>query len=423
MYSIKIKNVIKLFLLKFLRNKYRYKINIQHHLISIEGKCGEFDLNQLNYVYLVKDPEIRNNRLTLYLNDIFKIGVNYHGFTQMYQALSSKYGFDDAMFFEYLCKKGPFSIQIWRKKQTQNYVILDEAYADYTQGFEIQSPEKIFIRWGTTYETLFQQTQFKEKGIAYGFTFPIRIGRLLLKDVWFTPSVRKDVPVLELYTDCYHESATEKSYQELTSTLCENKQLITSCTEEKADPKLYKSVLHLNQTEFELRYYGHVKYYFDRGYSKLIIRDRTEYLDYVINEPYESQLVISDYLVIEAQDLIQMDYTNYAIVKRRPPKIKEKFRDDQSLIWTDDINHKIGFTSDDRAIVFDKEEIESFTLANTETRRSNNESSLTICFVDKNKDAITLFLAEYDFLPPYVDKIKALTQKEVLFLEQYIEDV
>ncbi|MGC6407769.1 hypothetical protein ACNO7M_04020 [Bisgaard Taxon 45] len=423
MYSIKIKNVIKLFLLKFLRNKYRYKINIQHHLISIEGKCGEFDLNQLNYVYLVKDPEIRNNRLTLYLNDFFKIGVNYHGFTQMYQALSSKYGFDDAMFFEYLCKKGPFSIQIWRKKQTQNYVILDEAYADYTQGFEIQSPEKIFIPWGTTYETLFQQTQFKEKGIAYGFTFPIRIGRLLLKDVWFTPPVRKDVPVLELYTDCYHESATEKSYQELTSTLCENKQLITSCTEEKADPKLYKSVLHLNQTEFELRYYGHVKYYFDRGYSKLIIRDRTEYLDYVINEPYESQLVISDYLVIEAQDLIQMDYTNYAIVKRRPPKIKEKFRDDQSLIWTDDVNHKIGFTSDDRAIVFDKEEIESFTLANTETRRSNNESSLTICFVDKNKDAITLFLAEYDFLPPYVDKIKALTQKEVLFLEQYIEDV
>ncbi|MGC6247964.1 hypothetical protein ACNO7P_05935 [Bisgaard Taxon 45] len=423
MYSIKIKNVIKLFLLKFLRNKYRYKINIQHHLISIEGKCGEFDLNQLNYVYLVKDPEIRNNRLTLYLNDFFKIGVNYHGFTQMYQALSSKYGFDDAMFFEYLCKKGPFSIQIWRKKQTQNYVILDETYADYTQGFEIQSPEKIFIPWGTTYETLFQQTQFKEKGIAYGFTFPIRIGRLLLKDVWFTPPVRKDVPVLELYTDCYHESATEKSYQELTSTLCENKQLITSCTEEKADPKLYKSVLHLNQTEFELRYYGHVKYYFDRGYSKLIIRDRTEYLDYVINEPYESQLVISDYLVIEAQDLIQMDYTNYAIVKRRPPKIKEKFRDDQSLIWTDDINHKIGFTSDDRAIVFDKEEIESFTLANTETRRSNNESSLTICFVDKNKDAITLFLAEYDFLPPYVDKIKALTQKEVLFLEQYIEDV
>lgn len=54
MYGIKIKNVIKLFLLKFLRNKYRYKINIQHHLISIEGKCGEFDLSQLNYVYLVK---------------------------------------------------------------------------------------------------------------------------------------------------------------------------------------------------------------------------------------------------------------------------------------------------------------------------------------------------------------------------------
>lgn len=108
MYGIKIKNVIKLFLLKFLRNKYRYKINIQHHLISIEGKCGEFDLSQLNYVYLVKDPEIRNNRLTLYLNDFFKIGVNYHGFTQMYQTLSSKYGFDDATFFEYLCKKGPF---------------------------------------------------------------------------------------------------------------------------------------------------------------------------------------------------------------------------------------------------------------------------------------------------------------------------
>lgn len=423
MYGIKIKNVIKLFLLKFLRNKYRYKINIQHHLISIEGKCGEFDLSQLNYVYLVKDPEIRNNRLTLYLNDFFKIGVNYHGFTQMYQTLSSKYGFDDATFFEYLCKKGPFSIQIWRKKQTQNYVILDEAYTDYTQGFEIQSPEKIFIPWGTTYEALFQQTQFKEKGISYGFIFPIRIGRLLLKDVWITPSVRKDVPILGLYTECYHESATEKSYQELTSILSENNPLITSYIEDHTDPKLYQSVLRLNMTEFELRYYRHIRDDFDRGYTKFSIKDTTDYLDYVINEPYESQLVISDYLVIEAQDLIKMDYTDHSIIKRRPPKIKEKFRDAQSLIWTDDLNHKIGFTSDDRAIVFDKEDIESFTLANIETTRRHNRSSLSICFVDKNKEAITVFLAEHHFLIPYVDKIKTLTQKEVLFLEEYIEDV
>ncbi|MGC6405636.1 hypothetical protein ACNO7K_04215 [Bisgaard Taxon 45] len=423
MYSIKIKNVIKLFLLQFLRNKYRYKINIQDNLISIEGKCGEFDLNQLNYVYLVKDPEIRNNRLTLYLNDFFKIGLNYDGFAQMYQTLSSKYGFDDTMFFEYLCKKGPFSIQIWRKKQTQNYQILDETYADYTQGFEIQSPEKIFIPWGTTYETLFQQTQFKEKGITYGFTSPIRIGRLLLKDVWITPSVRKDVPILKLYTDCYHASATKQSYVELTSTLSKNKTLMTSLVEEKDDPTLDKSVLNLHNIKFELHYYDHFKYYFDRGYTKLTIRDCTEYLDYVINEPYESQLAISDYLVIEAQDLIKMDYTDHAIVKRRPPKIKEKFSDEQSLIWIDDVNHKIGFSSDDRAVVFDKDEIDYFTLANTETTRRHNSSSLTICFLDKNKEAITLFLAKQHVLTRYLDDIKALTQKEVLFLEQYIEDV
>ncbi|EJS91513.1 hypothetical protein AAUPMC_03284 [Pasteurella multocida subsp. multocida str. Anand1_cattle] len=28
--------------------------------------------------------------------------------------------------------------------------------------------------------------------------------------MWITPSVRKDVPILALYTECYHESATEK---------------------------------------------------------------------------------------------------------------------------------------------------------------------------------------------------------------------
>ncbi|EGP02426.1 hypothetical protein GEW_01856, partial [Pasteurella multocida subsp. gallicida str. Anand1_poultry] len=199
--------------------------------------------------------------------------------------------------------------------------------------------------------------------------------------------------------------------------------LIRSCVEERADPKLYKSVLRLNATEFELLYYRHIRDDFDRGYTKFSIRDTTDYLDYVINEPYESQLVITDYLVIEAQNLIKMDYTDNSIVKRRPPKIKEKFRDAQSLIWTDDLNHKIGFTSDDRAIVFDKEDIESFTLANIETTRRHNHSSLSICFVDKNKEAITVFLAEHHFLIPYVDKIKTLTQKEVLFLEEYIEDV
>lgn len=81
----------------------------------------------------------------------------------MYQTLSSKYGFDDATFFEYLCKKGPFSIQIWRKKQTQNYVILDEAYTDYTQGFEIQSPEKIFIPWGLLMKPYFSRHNLKKK--------------------------------------------------------------------------------------------------------------------------------------------------------------------------------------------------------------------------------------------------------------------
>ncbi|SPY32596.1 hypothetical protein [Pasteurella canis] len=105
MYSIKIKNVIKLFLLKFLRNKYQYKINIKNNIISIERKCDEFDLNQLKYVYLVKDPGIRNNRLTLYLNDFFKIGVNYTGFIAFYQKLSAQSGFDDSLFFEYLYKE------------------------------------------------------------------------------------------------------------------------------------------------------------------------------------------------------------------------------------------------------------------------------------------------------------------------------
>ncbi|MFD1805548.1 hypothetical protein ACFSAV_04025 [Pasteurella oralis] len=423
MHNINVKNIIKLFLLKFLRNKYQYKINIENNIVKIEKKYDEFDLSQLNYVYLVKDPDIRNNRLTLYLNDIFKIGVNYRGFTKMYQELSCRFGFDDALFFQYLYKKGPFSIQIWRKKQIQNYDILDEEYTDYTQGFEIQSPEKKFIPWGTTYEALFQHTQFEEKWISYNFIYPIRIGRLLLKNVWLTPSVRRDVPILELYTDCYHESATEKSYLELKSSLTNNKKLITSFSEERNNPKLYKSVVNFNHIEFELHYHRHFKYYFDTGYSKLIIRNNTEYLEYVINEPYESQLIISDYLIIDHQDLIKIDYTYSASVKRRPPKIKEKFRDGQTVIWTDDVNHKIGFTSNDRAIVFDKNEIECFTLANTETTRRNNESSLTICFFDKNKEAITIFLAEHHFLTQYVDKIKTLTQKEVLYIEQYIEDV
>lgn len=423
MYSIKIKNVIKLFLLKFLRNKYQYKINIKNNIISIERKCDEFDLNQLKYVYLVKDPEIRNNRLTLYLNDFFKIGVNYTGFIAFYQKLSAQFGFDDSLFFEYLYKKGPFSIQIWRKKQIQNYDILDEKYNDYTQGFEIQSPQKKFIPWGTTYEALFQQTQFKEKWIHYGFVYPIRVGRLLLKDVWITPSVRKDVPILELYTDCYHASATDKSYLELKSLLTENKKLITSFIEERNNPKLYKSVINFSHIEFELYYHRHFKDYFDKGYSKFIIKNNTEYLEYVINEPYESQLVISSYLIIDHQDLIKIDYTCNSNIKRRPPKIKEKFRDDQAVIWIDDVNNKIGFTCNDRSIVFDKNEIEYFTLANTETARRNNESSLTICFVDKNKEMITIFSAEYHFLPQYAEKIRALTQKEVRYIEQYIEDV
>ena len=173
----------------------------------------------------------------------------------------------------------------------------------------------------------------------------------------------------------------------------------------------------------ELHYHRQFKNYFDKGYSTLTIKNNTEYLDYVINEPYESQLVISDYLIIDHPDLIKIDYTCNSKIKRCPPKIKEKFQDTPTIIWTDDINHKIGFTSNDRAIVFDKNQIKCLSITNTETTRRNNESSLTIYFIDKNEEAITIFLAEHNFLSQYVDKIKALTDKEVLYIEQYIDNV
>ncbi|QIM63196.1 hypothetical protein A1D29_07840 [Pasteurellaceae bacterium Orientalotternb1] len=419
MQNISIKNFLKFFSLQLLRNKYHYEIKREKNLIYIKGKCDEFDLRKLNYVYLVKDPDIRNNNLTLYLNDFFKIGLNYKGFTRIYQELSKQFGFNDQLFFNHLCKKKPFSVEIWRKKQTRNYQILDDVYVDYTEGFEILSPQKQFIPWGTTYTELFKIKSLKKKDfIHYEFEYPIRVGRLLLDNVYVTPAVIKDTPVLKLYVNCYHQSATDLSYTEIKNTLTHNNM---SSLFEKENEKSLNTQITFGSLEIGLHYSKHTRYYFDQGYTKLEISDKNEYLRYIANYPYEEKLEISNYLIIDSNELIKNDFTSDKNIKRRPPKIKSHFGND-TVIWVDNSNKKIGFTSDNKSIVLNQDSIKNFVILNIKTTRKNNRDILIEESFTQEQNRL-IFEANYNTLKKYVNDIKRIANKDVVIIEDYIEDV
>ncbi|AWY20158.1 hypothetical protein LP109_07540 [Moraxella bovis] len=86
------------------------------------------------------------------------------------------------------------------------YEILDKNYNDYNLGFEVQSPEKEFVSWDSTYAEIIalpcvepNNTLDMELELSnhYAFKYPVRVGNLLFKNwgFYYVSHHRKDIAV------------------------------------------------------------------------------------------------------------------------------------------------------------------------------------------------------------------------------------
>lgn len=217
----------------FSKNKFPNEFNdgtvkiIDNKLIC-EGNHGinscEVNIEDLQYAYIIVNV---NKQSFLFLFDFHQnwTPTSFKGFRDIYEELSNRFKFNDSIFFKNVNKKVELKKEVWRKEYEPSFSILKEKHNDYDKGFEIQSPQKQFISWATTYEELEKNTDVIFETSPFGqkiskFKYPIRIGNLILTDFSsYFDNGRTDVPVLHFYTQCYDRFGTDSSYNDLKSTL------------------------------------------------------------------------------------------------------------------------------------------------------------------------------------------------------------
>ncbi|PQJ72515.1 hypothetical protein [Polaribacter butkevichii] len=378
-------------------------------------------LKDLQYAYIT----IRNNKVAyLFLFDHHQnfIPVTYTGFSKMYQELSTKFHFNDPIFFENIAKTTVLKKEIWRKNHQPTFKILTSNYNDYHLGFEIQSTPKQFISWDTTYDeleknknTLFEKSPYGQKILK--FNAPVRIGNILLKDFSaYFDNARTDVPVLHFYTHCFNSTATDESYIQLKKIL--NTDLASSKMNngyERADQKNIN--FNLTGMHLSICYTYDSDWLFNGGYTSLSIENKREYPALLHNEGYEEVMVISNFLLLQGNITISGDYKKNKYIKKRPEKINIQFKKN-TIIWVDDKNKKIGFSSNNMAQVFDIAEINSFYIQNILPAKGSGGANLEIITNTKTQNS-PIFYGACNLFDKYALKIEKVTRKKVVFGKEY----
>ncbi len=303
-------------------NFFKKKINKEGGFVKISGQkliCrgreghspllhdDEVNIEQLKKVYFVID---KYGIKSLFFDDgaHYHIPVSFKGFSEAYQQLSKKYGFNDELFRQYINTQKPVKVCLWRKQLPETYHLLPEEYGDLANGFEIQSAERAFISWDIPLKELekcphVKMTKDASSARYLTFKYPIRIGALELKE-WGARlyQARKEVPVLGFYTQCYNSANSFKSYRELKTYFSSLNEIRDQEGWEREDQCHWS--FEWKGMRFELTYWFDDEHSYESGYTSLEITNNREYPELLMDECYEATMVLSQYLILDRGDIL-----------------------------------------------------------------------------------------------------------------------
>lgn len=310
----------------------------------------------------------------------------------------------------------PLKALLWRKKISANYHFLapekTNPYLDLAEGFEIQSPPKEFISWDLPFAELKRHKAVSVDINGYlAFKYPVRMGELLLKKLNASTAItRKDMPVLNFYTHCREASNSDRSFTELGHYLKNYPGMKTLSS--WGDMQKHQQFL-INGLRLEVYYQYTDAYSFESGATHLSITNTRDYPDLLVDEPYESQLVVSKTLVFKKEIQLYGDYRTNKRIKRCPNKIRVKYGS-QPVVWSDDVNCKIGFAQGGFSQVFDQKEVKAFQIQNILPAKGGGYADFYV-LLKNEKYRYLLLRANCNGFDEYAAVIKNITRKEVGF--------
>lgn len=343
------------------------------------------------------------------------IPITYEGFSKVYATLSQKFGFDDDLFFRHKGEGVALKGLLWRGKQKANYKLLEGTFSDITKGFEIQSPEKIFISWDMPLGELKRQKHVMITKTDIGneeliFAYPVRMGNLLLDNLTGTLyKDRPDVPVKHLQMACFDVSNSDKSLTELENYFQQvSSHRPASSYNNRSQKRL---TFELNGMQFGLYYIYDWEYQFESGSTKLWVENRREYPHLLIDETYEKRGNADEVIELKGNITTDIRYKENPRIKRMPPFIAKKYGNG-ILIWRDDINQKIGFGSGKYAQVFDEQEIKKNKIANVLPAKGGGYAELHLKLTGREFSSL-IYTADCYGFDEYAEEIAGITGKKV----------
>jgi len=395
--------------------------------LTVRGHFSIYDctckVTELEAAYLVIDAQLDRFLFLKTAQKQCNISLYYQGFQQVYDQLSKKFGFDNALFQKYGCANEPLKACIWRKIYPANYHILEASFADVGKGFEIQQPQKKFISWDLPLAELKKEKKVKIKRNSFGshhlsFAYPIRVGNILLDNLTaIVYQNRMEAPVPKFFTQCYDKNNTDQSYWELKKCLEKMGEFGSTGGYERADQKHFS--VNINGMRLELTYTYDSKNGFDSGSTSFGIYNCREYDDLLIDQVYEATIEISDQILLPDDVHIYGDYKKEKSIRRRPPKLVE-FSGEQPVIWIDRKNKKIGFAGKALSVIYEIEAIQQIAVQNILPAKGGGYSELKLS-LKKNRYYKTVMMANCYVFDNDVKAIEQLTGKPVKFLPETMD--
>ncbi|WEK68797.1 MAG: hypothetical protein P0Y62_13180 [Candidatus Chryseobacterium colombiense] len=134
-----------------------------------------------------------------------------------------------------------------------------------------------------------------------------------------------------------------------------------------------------------------------------------------LNE-YNGKLEISQYFVLSKSYEV-FYYSEYSY--KTPNKILEKFKR-KTVIWLDDTHNLLGFSNDESCLLFNLDEVKSFSITNILPAKLSGASFLNIQLIHE-KQAIQLTTSTPKDFDGYAEGIHEMSKIDVIFEREFYD--
>lgn len=291
------------------------------------------------------------------------------------------------------------------------FTILSDESSISDKGFEIASTNKDFVHWDMAQKDFFDTYHYLLKHVGiHGVKIqsPVHIGKLVFQSLYISHkfSINSYKPISSFYTQC-HSIDSKALLAELISLFESQGGIPKKSYYGKETNDFVVSPIgtmqitapHINYAEEELEM---VKIVMQYGDLEIVLSKENHTGESFVNVVFWNSKNISDFFKKDYKKYMQL--TQHSILNEEKLSLasceyldveaylhKIEFeRNNDVIIWRDDVNDCIGFIDQNQVHIFDWNEISFFSITNIDDGRIGFYSELKVHFSIKNRNPMCL---------------------------------